>query len=94
MPGVWDSMRKAAIAGAAHVAVSAEQAARRLDLQRRMGEQEAAAEAHYAALGRLAAAALRAGGPPLPGGEAHLAALGAAEAAVAGLRAELDRLGA
>jgi hypothetical protein len=93
MPGVWDSMKKAAMAGAAHVAASAEAAARRLELQRRLGEQQAQLEAHYAAVGRLAVAAVRAGRLALPGAEAHAAAAEAAEAQVARLRSELDRLG-
>ena len=90
---MWNNMKKAAIAGAAHMAVSAEQATRRLDLHRRLGEQEGQLEAHYAALGRLTAAAVREGRVQLPGAQEHLAGAETAEAQIARLRAELDRLG-
>ena len=93
MPGVWDSMKKAAITGAAHMAVSAEQAARRLEVQRRLGQQEADLEGRYAALGRLAAAAFRGGGLLPTSAQEHVAAAEAAEAAIAALRAELHQLG-
>jgi len=92
MPGVWESMKKAAMTGVAHVAVSAEQAARRAELERRIGQAETGREAHYAALGRIAAAAVRSG-VVLQGAEEHVAGAEAAEAAIAALQAELHRLG-
>ena len=79
--------------GAARVAVSAENAARKLELQRRLGQQEGQIEARYAAIGRLTVTAMRAGAPGPDGADAHLRAIEAAEAEMARLRAELDRLG-
>jgi hypothetical protein len=90
---MWGGLKKAAMTGAARVAVGAEQAARRLETQRRLGAQEAALEARYAALGRLVAGAARGGGTLPPGGAEHVAAAEALEAEVAALRAEVHRLG-
>ncbi len=93
MPGLWDGMKKAAVQGAARVAVGAEQAARKLDLQRQLGRNEGQIEARYAAIGRLTVAAMQAGTPGPDGAEAHLRAIEAAEAEMARLKAELNRLG-
>ncbi len=93
MPGMWEGMKKAAMQGAARVAVSAENAAKKLEFQSRLGQQEGHMEARYAAIGRLTVAAMRAGTPGPDGAEAHLRAIEAAEAEIARLRAELDRLG-
>lgn len=89
---MWDGMRRAAISGAARATVGAEQAMRRVDLQRRIAERQAAAEARYAAVGRVVARAAEAGTPAPGGTEGHLEAARAADAEVAALRAELDAL--
>lgn len=93
MPGLWDGMKKAAVQGAARVAVGAENAARKLEIQRRLGQQEGQVEARYAAIGRLTVAAMRSGAPGPGGAEAHLRAIEAAEAEIASLNAEHKRLG-
>jgi hypothetical protein len=98
MPGAWEGVKKAALQGAARIAVSGEQLARRLDLQRRIAQQQGRIEGHYAAIGRLVVGALRAqpDGQALQvpdGVRAHLDAIAAAEAEIAHLQAELTRLG-
>ena len=92
MPGMWDGMRRAAISGAARATVGAEQAMRRVDLQRRIAERLAAAEARYAAVGRLVAGTVEGGAAAPAGAAGHLEAARAADAEVAALRAELDAL--
>jgi len=87
---LWQGMKRAAMTGAAKAAVGAEQAVRRLDLQRQIAEREGAAEAEYAAIGRAVVAAVRAGGPAPDGTEAHIAALRGIEEDTRRLRSELE----
>ena len=93
MAGLWDGVKRAAISGAAKAAVGAEQAVRRLDLQRRIAERQAAADAECAAIGRLVIAAVRAGAEPPAGAARHIEEVEAAEVDVERLRAELAALG-
>jgi len=93
VPGIWEGMKRVAITGAAKAAVGAEQAVRRLDLQRQIIDRQAAADAECAAIGRLVIAAVRAGGDAPPGAAVHVQRTLAADEVVERLRAELAVLG-
>ena len=88
----WQGVRRAAATGAAKATVAAENAVRRLELQRRMSQAEADQSRRYAAIGQALVAAVRAGATPPRGVTVDLGALDAGDAQVARLRAEIASL--
>lgn len=93
MPGFMENVGKAAVRGAANVAVKAEIAKRRLQLQGDLDRQEQEVIIRYGRLGRLTLLAAEQGAALPPGGEKAVAAIREAEARSAAIRAELESLG-